>query len=148
MIREILVFVLMFFGAFFMLLAGIGVLRMPDLYLRMSSTAKAGTLGSGLILIAAAVHFNDFSITTRTIAIIVFFLLTAPVATHMIGRAAYFDGIPLWEGTIRDELKGHYRKSTHSLDTGIVPSEDSIITIKDTDEFPSEVDSEVDAKVD
>jgi len=134
-VRDILVYSFMLAGAFFMFLAGVGILRMPDLFLRMSSTAKAGTLGAGLTLIGAAIYFNDFSIYTRAFAIIVFLLITAPVATHMIGRAAYFDGIPLWKGTVQDDLHGHYRRSPHSLETGIVPAEDTIATIKDTDEF-------------
>ncbi len=125
MLREIIVMVLMLLGAFFMFLAGLGMLRMPDLFLRMSSTAKAGTLGAGLILLGAAIHFDNFGIYTRSIAIIVFLLLTAPVAAHMIGRAAYFDGVPLWKGTVQDELRGHYRASTHSLETKSVPEDDS-----------------------
>ena len=121
MLREILVAVLMFGGAFFMFLAGLGMLRMPDLFLRMSSTSKAGTLGSGLILLGAAIHFDNFSIYTRAVAIIVFLMLTAPVAAHMIGRAAYFDGVPLWKGTVQDDLRGHYRASTHALERTSVP---------------------------
>ncbi|MBN2045064.1 MAG: monovalent cation/H(+) antiporter subunit G, partial [Anaerolineales bacterium] len=84
-----------------------------------------GTLGAGLILLGAAIYFNNFSIYTRALAIIVFLLLTAPVAAHMIGRAAYFDGVPLWKGTVQDDLRGHYRLSTHTLETGIVPGADS-----------------------
>ncbi len=125
MLREILVMALMLTGAFFMFLAGLGMLRMPDLFLRMSSTAKASTLGAGLILLAAAIHFDNFGIATRAIAISVFLLLTAPVAAHMIGRAAYFDGVPLWKGTVLDELRGHYRASTHSLETETVPESDA-----------------------
>ena len=125
MLRELVVMVLMLGGALFMALAGVGLLRMPDLFLRMSSTAKAGTLGAGLLLLGAAIHFDNFSITTRAIAIIVFLLLTAPVAAHMIGRAAYFDGVPLWKGTVQDDLHGHYRVSTHSLETTSVPENDS-----------------------
>mgnify|MGYP001120972839 CR=1 FL=1 len=140
--RDILVYTFMLTGAFFMFLAGIGILRMPDLFLRMSSTAKAGTLGAGLILVGAALYFNDFSIYTRIIAIIVFLLLTAPVATHMIGRAAYFDGIPLWKGTIQDDLHGHHRRSTHALEAGPVPPEDIIENTSDTDEFPSPGENE------
>lgn len=124
MLRESLVMALIFLGAFFMFLAGLGMLRMPDLFLRMSSTAKAGTLGAGLILLGAAVHFDNFGIYTRAIAISVFLLLTAPVAAHMIGRAAYFDGVPLWKGTVQDDLRGHYRASTHSLETTSVPEND------------------------
>ncbi len=133
--REILIFSFMLTGAFFMFLAGVGILRMPDLFLRMSSTAKAGTLGAGLILTGAALYFNEFSIYTRALAIIVFMLITAPVATHMIGRAAYFDGIPLWKGTVQDDLHGHYRRSTHTLETGIAPPEDTIEPIEETDEL-------------
>lgn len=125
MLREVVVIVLMLGGALFMAMASLGLLRMPDLFLRMSSTTKAGTLGVGLILLGAAIHFDNFSISTRAIAIIVFLLLTAPVAAHMIGRAAYFDGVPLWKGTIQDDLQGHYRLSTHSLETTTVPENDS-----------------------
>jgi len=125
MLRELVVLFLMLLGAGFMALAGLGLLRMPDLFLRMSSTAKAGTLGAGLLLLGAAVHFDSFSIATRAVAIIVFLLLTAPVAAHMIGRAAYFDGVPLWDGTVQDDLQGHYRLSTHTLETGAVPENDS-----------------------
>lgn len=125
--REILVMLLILTGAFFMFLASLGLLRMPDVFLRLSSTAKAGTLGAGLILAGAAVFFNDFSISTRAGAIIVFLLLTAPVAAHMIGRAAYFDGIPLWKGTIQDDLKGHYRASTHSLEVDAIADADVVL---------------------
>ena len=140
MLREIMVMALMLLGAFFMFLAGVGVLRMPDLFLRMSSTAKAGTLGAGLILFGAAVYFDDFSVYTRALAIIMFLLLTAPVAAHMIGRAAYFSGVPLWKGTIQDDLRGHYSTSTHSLETMPVPDSDFIAT----DAAPKEEETEFD----
>lgn len=126
--REIAVMVLITGGAAFMAMAGLGLLRMPDLFLRMSSTAKAGTLGAGLILLGAAIHFNNFGIYTRAIAIIVFLMLTAPVAAHMIGRAAYFDGVPLWKNTVQDDLHGHYRASTHRLETTSVPESDQPLT--------------------
>ncbi len=124
--REVVVTLLMLSGAVFMLLAGAGILRMPDLFLRISATSKAGTLGVGLILLGAAIHFNEFGIYTRAIAIIVFMLLTAPVAAHMIGRAAYFDGAPLWQGTVRDDLRGHYYRSDHTLAAKMAPREDRL----------------------
>ena len=92
-------------GAAFALLAAVGVLRMPDVYMRMSAAAKASTLGVGCLLAAAAVHFDDLAIASRAAAVIVFVLLTAPVAAHMIGRAAYFTGVPLWEKSVCDELR-------------------------------------------
>lgn len=123
---EWLVMLLMLTGAFFILTAAIGIFRMPDLFLRMSASAKAGTLGVGLILVGVAIFFNNFSITTRAIAVITFILITAPVAAHMIGRAAYFDGTPLWKGTLFDELKTHYHLSTHELDSHEVAPTDRL----------------------
>lgn len=124
MVREILIMALLLVGAFLMFLAGVGVLRMPDLFLRMSATAKAGTLGAGLLLVGASLFFNDWTVTARAFATIVFLFLTAPIAAHMIGRASYFDGIPLWKGTVRDDLRGHYRLSTHRLETQAAPPGD------------------------
>lgn len=135
MLKEILVMSLMLLGSSLIFLAGVGVLRMPDLFLRMSSTAKAGTLGVGLILLAAAIHFNEFGIYTRVLAIITFILLTAPIAAHMIGRAAYFDGIPLWPGTIRDDLKSHYRLSTHALEVSEIPENDTPHQVMEDEDF-------------
>jgi len=142
MLRELLVMFLMLAGAFFMFLAGIGLLRMPDLFLRMSSTAKAGTLGAGLILLGAAVHFNNFGVSTRSLAIIFFLLLTAPVAAHMIGRAAYFDGVPLWHGTVQDDLRGHYRSSTHTLEVEPLPESETPEIVAEG--APSEDEAELD----
>jgi len=92
-------------GALAILFASIGILRMPDFYLRLSVTVKAATLGVGLLLVSAAILFPDVSVTTKAIAIAFFLILTAPVAAHMIGRTAYHTGIPTWKGTVIDELK-------------------------------------------
>ncbi len=99
-------------GAFFILIAGLGLVRMPDLFLRMSASTKAATLGVGCTLLGVALYFDNFAILIRAGAIIIFLLLTAPVAAHLIGRAAYQDGVPLWEGTEFDELRCHYRPAS------------------------------------
>lgn len=112
---DIIVITLSTLGTLFILLAAIGVVKMPDLYLRISVTTKAATLGIGLILIAAAFYFNDPSITARVLAIIVFMLLTAPVGAHMIGRASYFTGVKMWHKSKIDELEGQYDPKSHKL---------------------------------
>ena len=81
---------------------------MPDLFTRMSATTKAATLGVGLLLAATAVHFNELAVTSRAVAIIIFLILTTPVAAHLIGRAAYRSGTPLWSETLFDELRNAY----------------------------------------
>ena len=105
----------MIIGTFFILVAGIAILRLPDVFLRMSATTKVATLGIGFTLLATAVYFNNLGVTSRAVAIIAFVLLTAPVSAHMIGRAAYLDGVPLWQGTVLDELRGRYDAETHVL---------------------------------
>lgn len=102
-------------GAVFIFLAAVGFLRMPDTYLRISVTTKAVTLGVGLILVAAAIYFDNLSVTSRVLAIILFIILTAPVGAHLIGRASYLLEMPLWKKTKKDELKGKYKRITHHL---------------------------------
>src|SRR5688572_891613 len=101
--------VLIVVGASFMLLAGLGVLRLPDLFMRLQASTKASTLGVGCMLLGVAVHFQDLGVTTRAVLIVAFFFLTAPVGAHLIARAAYAVGVPLWEGTIVDELRPRQR---------------------------------------
>lgn len=102
-------------GSLFVFLAAVGILRMPDTYLRMAVTTKAATLGIGLILIAAAIYFEDLSTTTRVLAIILFILLTAPVGAHLIGKASYIVGNKLWEKSLMDDLEGKYRKTGRNV---------------------------------
>lgn len=83
-------------GGFFAVLGGLGLARLPDVLMRMHASTKIGTLACGMIVAAAAVHFGEASITVRAVAIVVFLLLTAPVAAHMIGRATVTTGVPLW----------------------------------------------------
>jgi multicomponent Na+:H+ antiporter subunit G len=123
MMREIVAFILLLIGTGFMFISALGVIRMPDLYLRMSASTKAATLGVSSILLATAVYFNELGISSRTIATIFFILLTAPVAAHMMGRAAYFNGVPLWEGTHHDDLRGRYDEETHQLSGDTQPAE-------------------------
>lgn len=106
MIAEWTTAVLIVVGTAFSVLAAVGLLRMPDLYMRMQAATKSSTLGVSCIVLAAAVWFEGAWATTTALLVIAFLFLTAPVAAHMIGRAAYSSGVKLWAGTI-DELKPH-----------------------------------------
>lgn len=113
--HDLLIILFTSLGTLFVLLAGLGLVRMPDLYLRISVTTKAATLGIGLILMAVALYFREVAISSRVLAIILFLLLTAPVAAHLIGRASYFIGVPLWKRSVMDDLKGQYQHRDHTL---------------------------------
>ncbi|KTD71202.1 monovalent cation/H(+) antiporter subunit G [Legionella tucsonensis] len=105
---NILSIVCILIGSLFILIAAIGMLRMPDLLMRMHAATKAGTLGTGLILIGVVFHFQKWSVTIEAFLTILFIFITAPIASHLLARAAYFRGIKLAKITITDELKGYY----------------------------------------
>lgn len=96
---------LLLLGALFVLVAAVGLLRLPDLLMRMHAATKAGTLGAGLCLIAVAVAMPDPSVVARALATLIFLLMTAPIAAHVIAHAAYHAGeARLWEHTDPDDL--------------------------------------------
>ena len=86
-----------------MLVAAIGILKLPDLYQRLHASSKAATLGIGLLLLGAAIHSGNMGVVSRCLMAIVFFVLTAPVGAHLITRAAYYQGEPLAKETLSDE---------------------------------------------
>jgi multicomponent Na+:H+ antiporter subunit G len=100
---DILTSILWLIGSVFALLAAVGVLRMPDVFTRMQASTKASTLGLGCLLIGAALQMGDLASFIRLASIGAFVLLTTPVAGHVIARASYFAGVPLWKGTVLDE---------------------------------------------
>jgi len=117
-LNEGLTALLLLTGAFFMLVGAVGIVRLPDLFMRMSATTKSATLGVSFMMLAVALHFNDLAIGARALATILFVFLTAPVAAHMIARAGYLRGVNLWQGTISDELQGRYDEETGELESG------------------------------
>ena len=124
---QALIAVLMIAGAFLMFVAGLGLIRMPDLFVRMSATTKAATLGVTCTLLSAALYFFSLQrlaqnemlfhqlegVPSRALAVILLVFVTAPVSAHMIGRAGYLaDDVELAEETIMDELEGYYDIAT------------------------------------
>jgi len=115
--KEWICAILLVGGSLFMLVAAIGILRFPDLFTRMHAATKAASFGVGLMLTSVAIHFAEFWVSIEVILVIGFIFLTAPVASHMIGRAAYFLQVPLWEGTVMNELKDRYDLRNKTLDS-------------------------------
>lgn len=100
-----LVGVMILIGAFFTLVAAIGLVRLKDVYMRMHAASKAGTLGSGVLLLSIAVYSTELDVITRAVIGVVFFLLTAPVSAHLLARAAYRAGYRPSADTKRDALR-------------------------------------------
>lgn len=115
--NEWLAGIAMALGSLLMAIAALGILRLPDLFMRMHASSKAGALGLALQILAVAIYFDDLSVSVKAVAGILFFLLTAPVAAHMIGRAAYHVGIPLWKRSVRDDLRNRYDPESETLNS-------------------------------
>ena len=101
------IFLLM--GSFSLLTAAVGLLRMPDVYNRVQTGTKASTLGAIMSFIGIALMTSDNWVEVnwigRIIVLLVFILLTNPVSSHVLMRAAYAIKIPLSKLTSVDKLK-------------------------------------------
>ncbi len=123
MIQHTITIALLSAGAFFILVAGIGTLRMPDVFTRMHAITKAGTLGVGLSMAAVAVHFGtDIEIVARAAVVIAFTFLTSPASAQMIGRAAYLIGVPMSSASARDDLRADHPSQIFAAVTDAEPS--------------------------
>ncbi|MEN3792862.1 monovalent cation/H(+) antiporter subunit G [Fulvimarina sp. MAC3] len=105
-------------GAMFVFLASLGLVRLPDLYTRMHSASKAGAVGAGFLLLSLAFHAESTAEALRAVAAIFFFLLTAPIAAHLLAKASYTVGYHLWPGSVLDEMSKVAPKSGESIADG------------------------------
>lgn len=85
--KEIIIGILMFTGALFILIAALGLLRFRDLYSRMHATTKATSFGILLLIAGVTLFFSTWIITLKALLIIAFIYLTAPLAAHSIARS-------------------------------------------------------------
>ena len=90
-------------GALFLLLAAIGLIRMPDVYNRMQTGTKATTLGTMLFLIGIVLALPSW--WPKLLLLILFAVMTNPLSSHVLARAAHNAGIPLAKGSVRDCLE-------------------------------------------
>jgi multicomponent Na+:H+ antiporter subunit G len=106
-VLDVLTAVLVLAGGAMCLAAGIGLVRFPDVLSRLHAATKPQIFG--LMAVTAGVAINNFSVGTVTlcVAIVVFQALTAPMAAHLVGRAAYTTEHLRPDLLIVDELQGH-----------------------------------------
>ncbi|MBN3492470.1 monovalent cation/H(+) antiporter subunit G [Vibrio neptunius] len=93
---TIVVSILLCLGTLFILIASLGILRMPDLYMRMHAATKAGTVGLASLLLAVAIAIPDVTVISRVIGTMLFIFITAPVAAHLLGKATKESGYQIW----------------------------------------------------
>ncbi len=97
-------------GAFVLLIASIGLIRMPDVYNRLQVGTKASTLGTILSLIGLVFIMPGWA--GKLILLIFFIMMTNPVSSHILARAAHYIKIPFTDRTVVDKLKVSERALT------------------------------------
>ena len=106
-ILEWIAILLILFGSIVSVISALGLIRLPDVYTRSHAASKSSTLAVLVSLLGAFIYFweDDGFVSIRLILGIIFVFITAPVAGHLICRAAYRSRVPLTEGSGEDELK-------------------------------------------
>ena len=122
--------VLLVLGGGMCLVAGLGIVRMPDVYNRMHAATKAGSLGVGLLAAAVMVAVPELDIIVKAALVAVFMIVTAPIGSHLIGRAAFRTGEPVARGTVIDP-------ETHAF---TLPGAEPAETSPESIEFPDGVE--------
>ena len=111
LVLDLLTVGFLIFGLFFMMVAGLGLLRMPDVYHRMHAASKGVTLGISGMLVAGALALSTvegssaFRISTTVAMVILFQFIANPVGAHMLAKAAHLDGAPRWKKTLSDDIE-------------------------------------------
>jgi multicomponent Na+:H+ antiporter subunit G len=90
-------------GSFFLLLAAIGLIRMPDVYNRMQAGTKATTLGSLFVLLGLGLAQPSW--TVRLLILALFIVFTNPISSHVMIRSAHHAGVPLAKQSVTDALR-------------------------------------------
>jgi len=89
-------------GSVLLVLAALGLIRMPDVYNRMQAGTKATTLGSMLFLIGIAIARPQW--WAKIVVLILFIVFTNPISSHALARAAHFVGIRMSDRSVKDDL--------------------------------------------
>lgn len=112
-IFEFLSALLILIGAVVSVISAFGIIRFPDVYTRSHAATKSSTLSVLLTLLGAFLYIwvTESIVSVRLLLGIVFVFLTAPVAGHLIIRAAYRSNVKLSDTTIEDELEEVYRNN-------------------------------------
>jgi len=117
---EILIYILLGIGIFFNVLAGVGLLRFPDVYTRLHAGTKCTTFGSificgSVVILGLKMWYQGSTdgsvLAIHTIGALVAILLTNPTGAHAIARAAHRSGVePV--GAVVDSLRKKSNKKT------------------------------------
>jgi len=93
LILDAVSWILLSVGGVFVLVGGIGALRMPNLYTRMHAASVTDTMGAVLVLAGVMVQAGLTLATIKLVAILLFLLITSPTSSYALANAAMLAGI-------------------------------------------------------
>jgi len=96
LIADIASWALLIAGGIFVIVGGIGLIRLPDFYCRMHAAGLVDTMGAGLIVAGLAIQAGFTQTTIKLGLILVFLFFTSPTATHAVAHAALLGGLKPW----------------------------------------------------
>jgi multicomponent Na+:H+ antiporter subunit G len=103
-VKEGVVIALCSIGVFFSLSGAVGIVRMPDVYIRIQCSSKTITMGALPMLVALVAAKGPFTAYGGRALFVGFLLLVlSPAASHALARAAYKTEVPMWSGSVADE---------------------------------------------
>lgn len=102
LLLDIVSWVLLSAGGVFVLVGGIGALRMPNLYTRMHAASVTDTMGAVLVIAGVMVQAGFSLVTIKLAAILLFLVLTSPTASYALASAALMAGIKPDAGSAAD----------------------------------------------
>jgi multicomponent Na+:H+ antiporter subunit G len=124
--RDAIVIGLAAIGLAFSLSGAVGILRMPDVYSRIQCSSKIITMGALPVLIALVVGMGPISsYGSRALLVAVLLLIVNPVASHVLARAAYKTGVPMWPGAVVDQVRQQSEGGTGQQAGGRPPASGS-----------------------
>jgi multicomponent Na+:H+ antiporter subunit G len=109
-VAELLGSIIILIGAFFLFSAGLGLLRMPDTFTRIQAGTKASTLGNILVLAGLGIYHPDWSFKLLIVAY--FILMTNPLSSHALSRAAHAIRAPMTPTTMLDVLREEHDRAS------------------------------------
>ncbi|WP_309485047.1 monovalent cation/H(+) antiporter subunit G [Cellulomonas sp. NS3] len=130
-VADVVASVCMLAGAFLAFAAGVGIVRFPDLLSRMHAGTKPQTLGLVLVLVGLALRLRSGGAVWALVLVVLFQMLTAPVAAHMVGRAGYRTGKVRTDLLVVDELTRDQADATASRDAAVAQGALSAATVPD-----------------
>jgi multicomponent Na+:H+ antiporter subunit G len=93
---NIISMIFMAAGTFFFISGTAGILRFPDFYTRTHTTTKCDTMGTLLIIAGFMIESGLNIQSMKLLFVVIFVYLTAPVASHVLAKSAYKDGLKPW----------------------------------------------------